>query len=913
MNLGQKTLAIVSLTVVGLMAVLYLTTRALLIRSFLELEHTEVRNAVSRARSALDDQRDDLTATANDYAAWDRTYLFMQTRSPEYTRQEFEDDTLQGLSVNSVILMDRTGNVVFAKSYDLLVKKETVFPKELQLAIAADPWIRAAAIASGPSAGIYRTSGGEALIVACPILTTDRRGPSRGVLVMTRNLDERLIQHMRALTLSSIDLDPSSNSPSLLQTAENREAGDEPVVLPVDAKTVSGYSILSDIHGQPAMLLRVNIPRSTLREALASLHYFLAAMSVIGIVFGLTTLLLLRQTVLLRLTSLGEQLIRIGDQPDRLSHVIVSGHDELSDLAAAINAMLAALSRSERQFRHITDNIHQVFWMRDAGSLRLSYISPACERVWGLRPEGIAANPESWPEPVQAEDMPIVQDMLNQQQKGQTGEAEFRLIRSDGTVRWVWNRYFPVHDESGALTQIVGLAEDITESKKAEQVLLRSQEDLERLVKERTAELARTNDVLLREISDRKQAEEALHASEKHFRQLFATIPAPIWLYDAQTLKFLEVNDATIAHYGYSREEFLDMTVDKLLPANPEKKTGPSRGARHGHAFSGAAQHRKQDGRIIDVEIHSQHFEFSGRPAILVAARDITERNQMEIELRHGQKLQAVGGLAAGIAHEINTPIQFVGDNIRFLRESFASLTVLLDLGEQLQQCARTGSMDPNLLQQLDEAKEKTDLPFLRTELPLAFQQTMDGIGRVAGIVRALKKFSHLDLGREQSAADLNDALESTILVARNELKYVAEVETQFGHLPPVTCHLGDLNQVFLNLLVNAAHSIGDVVQESGSKGRIRVKTCLLGESVEVAISDTGTGIPVEIQGRIFDPFFTTKEVGKGTGQGLALARTIVVEKHGGTLTFDTEAGKGTTFYVRIPVNGTVAPSPQAS
>jgi signal transduction histidine kinase len=187
--------------------------------------------------------------------------------------------------------------------------------------------------------------------------------------------------------------------------------------------------------------------------------------------------------------------------------------------------------------------------------------------------------------------------------------------------------------------------------------------------------------------------------------------------------------------------------------------------------------------------------------------------------------------------------------------------------------------------------------------------QMLDGVSRVAKIVRAMKEFSHVDRSSEKASSDLNKALESTLIVARSELKYVADVETQFGTIPPVICHLGDLNQVFLNLLINAAHAIGDVVKSSGNRGRVLVRTKLLNDLVEISISDTGGGIPDGIRGKIFDPFFTTKEVGKGTGQGLTLARAIVVEKHGGTLTFDTEMGKGTTFYVRLPVNG--VPEPQ--
>jgi signal transduction histidine kinase len=291
-------------------------------------------------------------------------------------------------------------------------------------------------------------------------------------------------------------------------------------------------------------------------------------------------------------------------------------------------------------------------------------------------------------------------------------------------------------------------------------------------------------------------------------------------------------------------------------------------------------------------------------------------RNQMAVELLHGQKLQAIGGLAAGVAHEINTPIQFVGDNVRFLHEAFANVAKLLEQHELVYQEIRDGVEKP-ALDAVDQARQRADLEFLRKEIPVALDQTLDGIGRVATIVKALKAFSHVDAGSQKTAADLNSALESTIVVARNELKYVADVETAFGDLPPVVCHLGDLNQVFLNLMVNAAHSIGDAVEGTDQRGRIHVETHTDsnpdGDWAEVSISDTGTGIPEAVREHIFEPFFTTKPVGKGTGQGLALARAVVVEKHGGTLTFDTAMGRGTTFRIRIPVNGiaTRAPVPQ--
>jgi signal transduction histidine kinase len=281
----------------------------------------------------------------------------------------------------------------------------------------------------------------------------------------------------------------------------------------------------------------------------------------------------------------------------------------------------------------------------------------------------------------------------------------------------------------------------------------------------------------------------------------------------------------------------------------------------------------------------------------------IEDNKKMEMDLRHAQKLEAVGSLAAGIAHEINTPIQFVSDNTHFLRDAFRAISGVVARYENISAEIIKGSLSRQAIDEAVAEREKVDWEFLRDEIPKAIDQTIEGLKQVATIVRAMKDFSHVD-HRGIAAADLNQAIESTLIVARNELKYVADVNCDYGQLSPVFCNLGDLNQVFLNLLVNAAHAIGDADKPAGSKGRIGVRTRQDGEFVEVAISDSGTGIPEEIREKIFDPFFTTKEVGKGTGQGLSIARSIVVKKHGGTLTFETELGHGTTFYVRLPVSG---------
>jgi PAS domain S-box-containing protein len=288
---------------------------------------------------------------------------------------------------------------------------------------------------------------------------------------------------------------------------------------------------------------------------------------------------------------------------------------------------------------------------------------------------------------------------------------------------------------------------------------------------------------------------------------------------------------------------------------------------------------------------------------LLIIGSDVTERKGLEEQLRQAQKLEAIGQLAAGIAHEINTPTQYVGDNTSFLKESWLALAPLLKIALQMRKEADSGQISSGTLQEFDRCARAADPEYLESEIPHAIEQSLDGIQRVAKIVRAMKEFSHPG-SEEKQPADINKAIETTVTVARNEWKYVADVIMKLGdNLPLVPCHLGEFNQVILNVIINAAHAIAQVVGDGGKgKGKITIATRQSGDSVEIAISDTGAGIPERIRSRIFEPFFTTKPLGKGTGQGLALAHNVIVRRCGGKLWFDTEPGKGTTFYISLPL-----------
>jgi PAS domain S-box-containing protein len=287
----------------------------------------------------------------------------------------------------------------------------------------------------------------------------------------------------------------------------------------------------------------------------------------------------------------------------------------------------------------------------------------------------------------------------------------------------------------------------------------------------------------------------------------------------------------------------------------------------------------------------------------IITGADVTERRGLEVQLRQAQKLEGIGQLAAGIAHEINTPTQYVGDNIRFLKDSWGSVAEFLTLCGQVRSECAAGPVSGENLEQFCQLHDNCDLEYLLKEIPNAIDQSLEGVQRVAKIVKGFKEFSHPG-SEEKRAINLNQAIETTIAVTRHEWKYCAEVVTAFdAALPLVPCLVGEFNQVMLNLIINSSHAISSAVEERGTgKGTITIGTSRDGEWARIAVADTGAGIPIEIQSRVFEPFFTTKEVGKGTGQGLALAHAVIVKRHQGQFWFESKVGQGTTFFVRLPL-----------
>ena len=448
------------------------------------------------------------------------------------------------------------------------------------------------------------------------------------------------------------------------------------------------------------------------------------------------------------------------------------------------------------------------------------------------------------------------------------------------------------HSFSVMMSEVVRMFEERRQMARTEK------QRLEKLVSERTHELERGREQYRLVVEGTQAIPFALDVEDGHFEYIGPQGPQRL---------------------GFSEDLWKQIGfLDRLMPRD---RNGPVRSKIDDSPtgnFEIEATVLTHDEKRVDLRwvASCEQSENTGQHKVLRGMMlDVTDQRRMENELAQAQKLESVGRLAAGVAHEINTPVQFVSDSVSFVREAMDDLSEIVDKYRELRNATQNTDNSTTLVRAAakaaEEAEDDADLDYILENAPVALDRARDGLGRVAAIVRSMKEFAHPDR-KEMAQSDLNQAIQSTLVIASNEYKYVADVELALGDVPLVNCYAGEINQVVLNLIVNAAHAIGDVVRGTDKKGRIRVATRVLDDQVEIAIGDSGKGIPVDVRSRIFDPFFTTKEVGKGTGQGLAIARAVVVEKHGGTLHFETEVGQGTTFYIRLPISGPAGASAAA-
>jgi PAS domain S-box-containing protein len=529
----------------------------------------------------------------------------------------------------------------------------------------------------------------------------------------------------------------------------------------------------------------------------------------------------------------------IRDRAGRQSHYLAVKED-----ITARRATEEALRASEERFRVAAENAGDVVFECDLETGTFEFLGASVrERFPLVTPPASTA---AWLKMVFSEDVPRLTSLVDRHFAAlEPLRTEYRIVQNDGSLLDVEVHATITRNPISGKLKSIGVLTDITARKSAE----RAKAELAAIVE--SSEIA----IFSRDMSGR----------------------------------ILNWNAGAERVYGYSAEEMVGHSIDMLFPTDRASEDTDivetvHRGGRVRHLET---IRLKKSGEPVPVLLSASPIlnPAGGVIGTAYVVWDITPLKLLQQQLAQAQKLESIGQLAAGIAHEINTPIQYIGDNAEFLASAFTDILHMIPRD--------TAS---------ENSSAKASLDYLRAEIPKALDQMQEGVGRVAAIVRAMKRFSHPGPA-ERLPVDINQAVESTILVSRNEWKYVADLTTDFDPaLPLVPCIAGEFNQVVLNLIVNAAHAVSDVVKESGEKGLIKVSTRRSDSFAEIRVSDTGSGIPEAIRSKVFDPFFTTKAVGKGTGQGLSIAHSVIVQKHNGSISFESESGTGTIFIVKLPL-----------
>jgi two-component system NtrC family sensor kinase len=554
--------------------------------------------------------------------------------------------------------------------------------------------------------------------------------------------------------------------------------------------------------------------------------------------------------------------------------------------------------------------------------------------------------------------------LLDIRMPGMDGFEVCRRLKADERTRSVPIVLVSVLEDEGAKVRGFreGAVDYITKPFQPEEVLARVDthvrirdltERLELKVSERTQELLEANERLQQEIVERRQAEETLRESEERLRRQHSTLrsiidsaEAPIFSLDRQ-YRYTSFNQGHAAvmraHFGadielgHSLLEYVDVPLDrKTAEANLERALAGETLIEE--AYSGAEPHARSYFQVSHSPIRTESGEVIG---VTVLAQDITERKRVEDEIRelnrnlerrvrdrtrqleastqerdrafrelqmaharilHQEKMAAIGQLATGIAHEINTPAQYLSDNLAFLERALPQAVAALSSYRELRASLADGST---------EGLADADMAYFIDEVPRALRESRVGVQCIARIISAMRDFAHR--GSDQpERADLSRLISNAAEMSRNEWSAVGELDVSIGPgASTLVCLPDRLSQVILNLLVNAAHAIADAGRPPGA-GRMKVSTRLDGDWLEILVEDNGCGIPAEDRHRIFEPFFTTKPAGRGTGQGLAIAHDIVVGVHQGHLRVDSEPGAGTTFTIRLPAQGPSRRPPDA-
>jgi len=517
------------------------------------------------------------------------------------------------------------------------------------------------------------------------------------------------------------------------------------------------------------------------------------------------------------------------------------------------------LAQRNQLFEVITENAADMIAVIDCAGNWL-YNSPSYQKVLGYSSEELKATSPA--EQVHPEDRQRVLEAAESARLTRRGERlEYRTRHKDGTWRILESVATAIPNEEDQIENLVIVNRDITKRKRAEETKNRD-DQLFRSIAENSADLIAVVDKAGHRIYNNPAYERLLGYTQEELKH---------------TISFQQIHP--------DDRPLVTRAAERAL------KTGVGETVEY--------RMRRKDGTYVTLESHGSFIRDSRGEieASVISARDISDRRMA----MQNEKLSAMGQLAAGIAHEINTPVQYVSDNIAFLSDIWNQLDAAMAFC--LTPAHASNTSDSRLPGAVTPAGPPEQWDWFRQEVPKAISQSLEGIRRMTKILGAMRRFSHTG-GGEREQVDLNEALDATLTIVQNQIKHIADVQTDYQpNLPHLECYADEMNQVFLNLIVNATHAIREASKKQArERGKLTIRTRQIDNDVQIEVQDNGTGIPLSVCARVFDPFFTTKQLGEGTGQGLTICHDIVVQKHHGNIWFDTELDRGTTFFIRIPI-----------
>jgi len=835
-SLRRSTLFSIIVTVVLLVAGIFGLACAVILNNFEKLERAEAEQNLDRAVDALDAGVVGLERVTSDYSSWDQAYNFAKAGNPAFTKSEFPDVTLANLKINFAAIVDSSNHLLFSKGYDLRNMQVAAFPADLAKRLQTPSSFSHFTNADGRSAGIITLENGPALVVSQPILTSDNRGPVQGAVVMGRWLDAQEIDNIGATAHLDLDFVPlhSTESSSGDSAALLRLSSAFPrLVAPEDSRTIVGYHLLNDIDGKPAGVLRMAMPRNMYQQARVSLLQFFVLLLATAAAFTALTLFVIERQVLSRVANLSKDVAAVGARGDLAARVDIGGNDEVSDLSHSINQTLDALEKSHQaeadqsaRLRIMVERMPAVLWTTDA-DLKFGISMGA-----GLQGLGHQTN--------EVAGLSLYDYFGTRDPEYAPIAAHLRALRGESTsyvTTWKSHTFEshtePLRDANNAIVGVIGIALDST---------------------------------------GRVLAEEALRESESGYRSIIQEAPYGICRCTVGG-SFTLVNRALVRMLGFeTAADLLGLNIGTdIFEERRDHSNFVEQLQSQDNAEGVETLWKQRDSKSIIVRLAGRAVrDTRGQISYFeVIAEDISERRQLELQLRQSQKMQAIGQLAGGVAHDFNNLLTVVKGHIELILNTMPITDPLFPRLDQVQKAANRAS---SLTRQL--------LAFSR--LQVLQPQILDLNGIVSGMIQMLSRIigEHIEL-----------------------------VFRPGGILGRVKADAGQLEQILLNLVVNARDAMPNGGQltietenveldDSYSQLHSMIKP---GPYVMLAVSDTGCGMDPSTQARIFEPFFTTKEPGKGTGLGLATVYGVVKQSDGYIWVY-SEPGQGTTFKIYLPL-----------